>query len=263
MAVQVPVVDEQAVQAPLLMRMFAQLEHEVAVPPLDHVPEAQALHSPLLKYCPALQEVADLTTQDVPLAVYPELQDTAVHVPVVLHEVQVPFAMYRPEQLEHEVAVPPKEYVPEAQALHEPLLRYWPVLQEVVPPVFSVFVHSPFVEQAVQVILLPTKRVEQDLHEVAEPPDEYVPDEQALQVPLLKYWPESQLTEDEDTATQPMLLPVYPLLQFDPVQVPFVVQLVQAPFATYRPEQLEHDVTEPPKEYVPEEQAKQPVLLPK
>ena len=48
-----------------------------------------------------------------------------VHVPVVVQLVQVllPALVYRVLQLEQEVAVPPLEYVPEAQAVQTPFFR--------------------------------------------------------------------------------------------------------------------------------------------
>ena len=53
----------------------------------------------------------------------PELDP--VHVPVVVQLVQVllPALVYRVLQLEQEVAVPPLEYVPEAQAVQTPFFR--------------------------------------------------------------------------------------------------------------------------------------------
>ena len=81
--------------------------------------------TPLTQVYPIVEvQLLELPEEEEPeLDPDPELDP--VHVPVVVQLVQVllPALVYRVLQLEQEVAVPPLEYVPEAQAVQTPFFR--------------------------------------------------------------------------------------------------------------------------------------------
>ena len=64
----------------------------------------------------------------VPFAVYPLLHETAVHVPVDEHAVQVPLLTLIEEQAVHELA-PADDHVPVGHAAHELPFTYCPAAQ--------------------------------------------------------------------------------------------------------------------------------------
>lgn len=147
-----------------------------------------------------LPELEPINSQRPFDILYPEedpLYPQVRHVPVVEHDRHVNFMLpllptNKLLQLEHDVAVPPKEYVPAEQLTHEEPLIYCPGSHEM----FALDpVHTPVVVQLVQVRLLPTYKVEQDLQADAFVVVEYVPVEHVRQLDPLRYVPAEHVGE--------------------------------------------------------------------
>lgn len=108
-------------------------------------------------------------------------------------QLDAPAAEYVPAaHVEQLVTLPPLEYVPAEQLTHEEPLIYCPGSHEM----FALDpVHTPVVVQLVQVRLLPTYKVEQDLQADAFVVVEYVPVEHVRQLDPLRYVPAEHVGE--------------------------------------------------------------------
>ena len=80
---------EQAVHLPFATERLEQGEQEVAVPPLDHVPDGHAAHELPFTYCPAAQFSR---AQPLPFHAYPAEHVAEVQAdPSAAHALHVPF----------------------------------------------------------------------------------------------------------------------------------------------------------------------------